>query len=82
MSSAAEDLNELSVYLEHIALRVPRHLAVLALTVAAARIVGEAPPRTRASVRAEGEKGWNNTLAEYAALETRSAPASAPTVRL
>jgi hypothetical protein len=70
MSDTGSELNEMATSLEHIALALPRNLAAICLIVAAARIVGETPEPERAASKAQCENGWQNTLAEYAAISS------------
>ncbi len=74
MSDAGRELNEIALALEHQALMLPRHLAAMVLTVAAARIAGDAPEAERTKVREHGERGWQTTLAEYDAREAAQPP--------
>lgn len=71
MSNAAEELDDYARSLEHIALELPRHLAAMVLTVAAARIAAETPAPQRAVVEACGERGWTKTLDEYRKQEAK-----------
>ena len=67
MSDAGEELNQIAAELKSHALQLPRPLAVMVLAVAAARITGDAPAAEREGIAAHHRRGWDGTVADYAA---------------